>query len=182
MFDITVRDDVFPLDLATELMNKWRNSEFKFYWRSHTGKDFFHWHKDIVSGKLGTTEDHVSELIPDSLEAKAWNVLQDKLIGPAKLLRYYVNGYTFGTEGHPHTDSNEQNQRTAILYLNDNWRLEFGGETVIFNHQQDDIDCACLPKLGRVLYFPSYRYHAGRSVSRTFPGMRLILVCKVMPL
>lgn len=184
MLDFIVNDDVIPQELALELNKKWKYNRFRFYWKSHTNKDFYHWHQDIVSGQLGTKADHISELDPNSPEFKVWELIQGKLTGRAKLLRYYVNGYTFGTEGHPHRDcaADDFLEYTVITYLNEEWKPEWGGETVVFNEMCDNVDFACLPKLGRVMLFPSYRLHAGRSVSRLFPGLRMVLVCKILPL
>jgi Rps23 Pro-64 3,4-dihydroxylase Tpa1-like proline 4-hydroxylase len=89
-----------------------------------------------------------------------------------------MNAHTFGTDGWPHTDTDRTGEQTAILYLNDEWKPEFCGETVIFN-QHGDILVSVLPKPNRILAFPANLLHAPRPLSKEYAGLRVVLVVKM---
>ena len=115
-----------------------------------------------------------------------WEVIQG-VIGHRALLRAYINGYTYGTDGYSHTDDswinkihgNDKLSETVIVYLNDNWNIDWAGETVIFDDSKE-IEASVLPKYGRVLVFDSNKLHAARPLSRTCKSLRTVLVFKTI--
>ena len=98
---------------------------------------------------------------------------------PPCLIRCYVNGYTYGTDGYFHTDSGRADEITAILYVCDRWEPDWAGETVVLSPSRSDIAGACLPRPNRLLVIPSDQLHAARSVSRKCPELRTVLVFKL---
>ena len=115
-----------------------------------------------------------------------WDTVQS-VIGHRALLRAYINGYTYGTDGYSHTDDswineihgNDTLSETVIVYLNDTWNIDWAGETVIFDKDKE-IEAAVLPKFGRVLVFDSNKLHAARPLSRTCKVLRSVLVFKTI--
>ena len=97
------------------------------------------------------------------------------------LIRCYVNGYTYGTDGYFHTDSGRHDEITAILYVCDRWEPDWAGETVVLSPSRSDIAGACLPRPNRLLVIPSDQLHAARAVSRKCPELRTVLVFKLRP-
>jgi Rps23 Pro-64 3,4-dihydroxylase Tpa1-like proline 4-hydroxylase len=95
-----------------------------------------------------------------------------------KILRFYLNAHTFGTDGWPHTDADRPNELTTILYLTQQWRPEWCGETVVFN-KNGDIEAAVMPRANRLLAFPSDRLHSPRPLSKSFEELRVVLVVKM---
>ena len=180
---IRVINDILEFDLIEKISNKYLNARYKYYWKSNTNADLHHWHIPILSNDSGDNRNDISNnlMLPNyNLECEAWKQIQNT-IGSSDLLRYYVNGYTFGTEGAPHKDSSHAEDVTTVIYLNNKWSPLWAGETVVFNEKNNDIEVACLPKLGRAIIFPSNRLHAARAVSKTCPELRLVLVCKSKP-
>ena len=86
--------------------------------------------------------------------------------------RVIVNAYSHGDSSWLHEDSKEPNHYTVIVYLNPEWDINRGGETIIIGIGGDIIHAA-LPTPGRVLLFDSRLTHGPRPVSREAPWPRL---------
>lgn len=95
-----------------------------------------------------------------------------------KLIRCYANGYTYGTDGYFHTDSDQEGDLTVILYICDEWQMDWAGETVVSDGKTY---WAYLPSPNRVLIIPSNMLHAARSVSRKCTSLRTTLMWKARP-
>ena len=181
---LTVADDLVAPEIALALARKYREARYRFYWTSDAGaaQPSFHWHIDLVEAGAQNRSD-ISAAFEQMRtlyveEYAVWTAIR-ALVGPCRLLRAYVNAYTFGTDAAPHADSDVDSDVTAIIYLNDRWLPEWAGETAVFNAAGDDVDRAVLPKLGRTLLFPSKRLHAARPVSRSCSDLRVVLVFKL---
>jgi hypothetical protein len=102
---------------------------------------------------------------------------------PRTLVRAYINGYTYGTDGYAHRDDewikakHNIDSETFIVYLNEKWDKDWAGETVIYN-EDGEIEKSVLPKHGRILIFDSTKQHAARPLSRLYKGLRLIMTFK----
>lgn len=183
---IHVHDDLLPVDALKALASKYANGRFQYYWSGNAEQPnpTYHWHIDLVD-KGGSNREDLSGYLETMKklyehEHAVWTTVREQFFnGRASLLRMYVNGYTFGTEGAAHTDSDDASDVTVVCYLNEQWKPEWAGETVVFTEDHSDIERAVLPKLGRVLVFPGNRLHAGRGVSRLCTQLRLVLVMKV---
>jgi len=140
-----------------------------------------HWVFNLVNDDLqndSTSTLNVVNYIKDDFYKDIWKFIQKKYELEDKILiRYYMNAYTYGTEGYAHTDSNRNDEWTLILYvLNDFWNIDWAGETVLFNN--NEVIQSILPKKNRAFIFPSKMKHAARSVSRICYQTRKTLVFK----
>jgi hypothetical protein len=88
-----------------------------------------------------------------------------------------MNAYTYGTEGYFHTDSARDDDRTAIIYMVDQWDPDWAGETA-FLDAQGDLWKSVLPRRNRAIIFPSNIQHVARSVSRKCVALRKTLIFK----
>jgi Rps23 Pro-64 3,4-dihydroxylase Tpa1-like proline 4-hydroxylase len=80
-----------------------------------------------------------------------------------------------------HTDClPEQNELTALVYVSDEWNIEWGGETLFFD-ENDDCAFACTPKPGRVVVFHGAIKHVGRPPTRLCYKPRYTLAYKFAP-
>lgn len=80
--------------------------------------------------------------------------------------RAYTNVASYGDMLFTHTDClPEQHDLTALWYLCQSWDIEWGGETMFFD-AQDDIACAVIPKPGRLVVFDGAIKHVGRPPNR----------------
>jgi len=65
-----------------------------------------------------------------------------------------------------HTDClPDQHDLTALWYLCERWDLEWGGETMFYD-AQDEIACAVRPQPGRLVIFDGAIKHVGRPPNR----------------
>jgi hypothetical protein len=108
---------------------------------------------------------------------EAWNFLRNNHLEDGRLIRCYLNGYTYGVDGYFHSDSQRADEHTAIVYMNDEWEPDWAGETV-FLDANGDIVKSVLPKRNRAVIFNANMQHAGRSVSRKCTVLRKALIFK----
>lgn len=139
-----------------------------------------HWTRKFSPAGRHNLADVAFQLADNSVLAPveaAWGALKSACGAADVLIRCYLNGYTYGTDGYFHTDSARADERTAILYMNDKWDADWGGETV-FLDARGEIVRAVLPKKNRAVIFPAQMRHAARGVSRKCPILRETLVFK----
>lgn len=179
---ISCLDNVFDDKLVNELWEKYKKFPFSYYWKSNHDSDQRHWNYSILKYDAKNDKDIENEFVgiksDHDLEYAVWQKIK-RLESNCRLLRIYVNAYTYGNDPLPHTDSKRTGEKTYILYINKDWKLEWGGETVIFNESQTDIDKSYLPKYNRLISFPSNRLHVARPIHRTCNELRIVLVIKI---
>ena len=80
--------------------------------------------------------------------------------------RAYTNVASYGDMLFTHTDClPDQHDLTALWYLCERWDVEWGGETMFYD-SQDDVACAVTPKPGRLVIFDGAIKHVGRPPNR----------------
>lgn len=164
------------------------NRGLTYGWKSDINKqhDFGHWNNLIFSNSYNLPTD-----LSDTVYFKRcpeiqaiWEIITS-VIGERSLFRAYVNGYTYGTDAYAHQDDTWMHKmggvssETAIVYLNEKWDKDWGGETVIFD-DDDEIEFSVLPKYGRIILFDSNKWHAARPLTRACDKLRSVLVFKTM--
>jgi SM-20-related protein len=178
---IAVIDDFLPSDLYDELARLIEKEPMEYGSRSnHKTDPHGHWTRQFVAAGRQNLAD-----ISDKLEHEerlgavnaTWRFLQESQLPDSVLIRCYLNGYTYGTDGYFHSDSRRADEHTAVLYMNDHWDPDWAGETT-FLDKRGEIARSVLPKKNRAVIFPSNILHAGRSVSRKCMGLRKTLILK----
>ena len=177
---IQILDDVVPKTLYEKLNQIPDILGWKFGCNTSTNRNARYWHHEVGFGSK-QNPDCVAEKVRQH-PAKKLSDYQDWIFEQSpkgtKILRFYFNAHTFGTDGWPHTDTDRDNEQTVILYLTPKWDPGWGGETVIFN-QNGDVSHAVLPRPNRIISFPSDLVHAPRPLSYAFTGLRVVLVAKL---
>ena len=80
--------------------------------------------------------------------------------------RAYTNVASYGDMLFTHTDClPDQQDLTALWYLCSSWDVEWGGETMFFD-ANDEVVCAVIPKPGRLVVFDGAIKHVGRPPNR----------------
>lgn len=176
---VEIHDCVIPDALYDEIIQTVPRVGWKFGWHSDISSALY-WHHEIAGGDKANTCDMTDAVnrhpLPVFSRYVEW--LRKEIVGTdAVLLRLYLNGHTFGTDGSPHSDTDREGEKTFVLFLTKNWRPEWGGETVIFD-RKGDIEKAVMPRMNRLIAFPSERLHAPRPLSKLFGGLRVVLVAK----
>jgi len=113
---------------------------------------------------------------------EVWQVVREAAGVPVRLYECEVTANGYGNEGHPHRDVPRAELReahiTAVVYCNPEWKIEWAGETVLFD-EAGDATTAILPKPGRVTFIHGDPLHVARGVSRICPWPRRVLVYKM---
>jgi len=187
LYPTRVYDGVINEQLVAHI-SKQNAGLFKYGWKGNSKLegDQGHWNVKIAHEGRHSTKDLSCELFKLNSEIGAlWEYIQRYFVGNKALHQCYINGYTFGTDGYIHRDdpwAKEQGENsptceTVIIYLNEQWDANWGGETALFD-QDREIVKSVLPKFGRVLIFDGQTFHASRPMSRMCPKLRQVLVFK----
>jgi SM-20-related protein len=115
------------------------------------------------------------------LLARMWLGLKGGPLQGQGLARCYANGMPGGVEGGLHLDSNIDTHLTSIYYAHPTWHPNFGGETLLFNPDGDEVIAAIYPKPNRLAVFSGTIPHVARPMSRRRPELRITLMFKTMP-
>ena len=174
MNGISQLTQVFPEDLLKTVSDYIDTVPWKYGWASNRGIEFTHWNHSFAKGSTENGLD-ISNNLPEPI-LRAWNHLKVNYLGDQTLLRCYTNSHTYGVEGYPHTDSKRAVDNTIVVYMNPEWRREWGGETTVYDG--DTIVHAELPKYNKGLIFPGAAVHQARSVTRVCPAQRITLMFK----
>src|SRR5262249_31001180 len=147
--EIMVLDDFLPPDIYNKLARFVINEGMSYGMRSNSRTDpHGHWSRRFVTAGRSNLAD-VSYLL-DGVEEfaainAAWAFIKQTRLNDGVLLRCYLNGYTYGTDGYFHSDSDRPDEHTAIVFMNERWDPDWAGETV-FLDECGDIIRSVLPK------------------------------------
>jgi hypothetical protein len=84
--------------------------------------------------------------------------------------RILMNLFNHGDSSWLHKDSQYSKDWTVILYMNDYWDINWGGDTVLV--EDNEILHSCAPTPGKMFLFRSDLLHGARPVSREAPFPR----------
>ena len=78
------------------------------------------------------------------------------------MARRIINKQTHGLDSGIHSDfpKEKQQSKTFILYVNKSWEKEWGGETVFYNDNKEEIE-RCIPEAGKLISYNSQMFHQG---------------------
>lgn len=167
-------DNFFPNEMSERIYDYVKKLEWSYGWRSNFNMGYGHWNNDIA--RAGTFNGLDVESNIDGVIKEAWNYIKQNYLPDHILIRCYSNSHTYGVEGYPHTDSRREHDTTIVVYMNRNWRREWGGETMLYKNNR--IEHAELPSFNRALIFKGNQYHCARGVTRICPEQRITLMFK----
>jgi Rps23 Pro-64 3,4-dihydroxylase Tpa1-like proline 4-hydroxylase len=178
---IVVKDDLLPPTIYENLARFTSSQRMEFGSRSNSMTDpHGHWSRKFIAAgnhNLADLSSMLSETDEFTPLEEAWKWLRTSGLTGSVLIRCYLNGYTYGTDGYFHTDSHRADEHTVIVYMNEDWEPDWAGETV-FLDDDGDIIKSVLPRRNRAVIFPSNVLHAGRSVSRKCTVLRETMIFK----
>lgn len=158
-------------NLPINTVKAWREqilsiAEFKpVGWTGNPLEPYRHWAcYPEKSGVYSSIFDCLNEFFKDD----GFNLKLDRLI---------LNMYDHGDSSWLHEDSKENNAWTCLLFLNEFWNINWGGDFVLV--ENDDIIYSTIATPGKFILFKSDIHHAARPVSReaAFPRMALAMQC-----
>lgn len=182
-------DNVLREDQRKKLYDFLAGSGWKFGWKSRPdGNEFSFWHKHFAGAirpdhpaldRHDEPYDCAEELSRAApLLHTFWLGLAKTVLKGHTLVRCYANGLSYGSDGALHTDSVASNSFTTIYYPHDRWSPNWGGETVFFDQDEEDVVAAIYPKPNRLVTFQGTIPHVARGVSRMCPVLRITLMFK----
>lgn len=169
---IKVLDGIITADVIGMAAKASESAPWKYGWHSTKSVQFSHWNHEIVQ----VNKRNISPLTLAEPYVRVWDEVKDALPIGAFPIRCYANCHTYGVEGYPHTDSLHDEETTTVIYLNREWKREWGGETAFYDGQENIK--SVMPAFGRVVMFASNIVHCARSVSRICPVARMTLIIK----
>lgn len=187
--NVQVFDDLFDDQLRADLIETlaWVPVYFMNRKERHNSDDLdVLWYYPIAiadEGAAADVEHQLTELDEKLQVVKAcWERVKATFPFPIRLYECFLSANSFGTEGRVHHDIQNVQARhrhhTVLVYCNPKWEIAWGGETLVFDDQQE-ITSAVSPKPGRVMKISHDPLHVGRGVSRICPSDRRVLVFKM---
>lgn len=158
-------------EIPLNTLKAWREEILATAQFGHTGwtgaprEPYRHW---CYTPAYGGVYKKVFECLNESFIADGFNLKPDRLL---------LNLYNHGDSSWLHTDNDDSNAWTAILFMNEYWDLNWGGDFALI--EDNEIHKAFAPTPGKFLLFQSNVLHGARPVSREaeFPRMGLTFQC-----
>lgn len=169
---IWVFDDLCTIDETTSIFKGLEISAFK---RNEVARpdtsQYRHW-------AVSLSESQISGL---AVYQRAIQQIKQTTGKQYRAYRGYVNYASYGDMLFSHTDClPESDELTVLVYLCPEWDIEWGGETLFYNNE-DDCVFACTPKPGRTVIFHGAIKHVGRPPNRICYTPRFTLAFKLEP-
>ena len=169
---VYVFDDVCNLTEIKALYNAFDASAYR---KNEVARpdtqDYKHWAVNLTTEQM--------QALP--LYQKLLNAVEQSVGKAYTAYRGYCNHSAYGDMLFTHTDClPESDEMTALVYACPEWDIEWGGETLFFNNN-DDCAYACTPKPGRVVVFHGAIKHVGRPPNRICYKPRYTLAFKLEP-
>ena len=109
-----------------------------------------------------------------------FQLIKNKIGDHYKIVNVHANAQSFGLDGVPHVDFDDHGALSFLIYVNDSWDIQWGGETYFldrFSIQGRETEISkkihtILPVPNRAVCFPSNMFHFGSSPKRDFYGLR----------
>jgi len=134
-------------------------------------------HKSILSAKqnqlLFVKYLNLESIKKTSLYNKILNILKN-LNFKVKLINSYVHNYGVDSQTYMHVDNSTP---TVMYYANPKWDIDWGGETFIFD-ENNDVKKTILAKPGRIAIFDGNTMHMGNPTSIRAAERRYAIVFK----
>ena len=128
------------------------------------------WRMDLMNDKLFTN--------------KLFKKIQKTVAMKAEIHDVYFNGTTTSMASAAHIDAREHNVYVMLVYLNPEWHIQWGGQTVFLN-TYFDVDAqemrgdnrtkSYFPRFNLGLCFPGNIIHLAEAPTRDYYGLRLTL-------
>lgn len=159
-------------EIPLNTLRHWREHIIVNYMFQHIGwtgspkEPYRHWASYPDKDKFFTG---MFDCLNDSFIQDGFNLSLDRII---------VNAYNHGDSSWLHADSEKESAWTAILFINEYWDKNWGGDFILVD-VNDNIMYATIPKPGKFVLFKSSLLHGARPVSREaeFPRLGIAFQC-----
>ena len=131
---ITVVDNAIPENLYKPFSDHIHSQPMYYVWKNPEGIDEPRGHLTIPLSKSGFDSSLENEHHLKPPVREVWDFIKPNLKNK-DLITCYVNGHTYGLDGYYHVDASTKyhdmekyDYTTFILYINEEWIPEWGGE------------------------------------------------------
>jgi hypothetical protein len=175
---ILVQDDFLPAEAYESLKRLVSNEPIARWSRFNTeAAPVGYWTRNFTPWETDNLVD-VSFVLEETTGLDAlhlvWKILREVYLSGSVLVRCCLNGYTCGSHGYFSAESGAGDGHTALLYINDIWEPDWGGETTLLD-ERNEIVYSVLPKGNRLVLFPTKLRLAGKNISR-----RCTVLCQTL--
>ena len=174
-------ENVLPESVAIELYEYLLTSPWSWGYRSHKSqmrRSIPKWSIFFGGPSREGNSCYDCEHELDGLILDVWKYIKVYLDPEDVLVRCYANAQTYGQDQRLHTDDPLDTSKTIILYVNQSWNVDWGGETIIWDREKRLITDSILPKFKSMLGFPGNVWHGVRPVSQYCDSLRMTLMFK----
>jgi|TARA_R110002020_G_scaffold427466_3_gene636842 Rps23 Pro-64 3,4-dihydroxylase Tpa1-like proline 4-hydroxylase len=150
-----------------EFKNKSHDEDLNYGWTAFSYQEKIN--KLITEGRFN--ESNIMFNLWKNVEER----FQVKKIYNQKLGRIHFNAGPPLADQTSHKDTYDAYNKdiTIVLFLHNEWKIEWGGEFILYDSSHSIITGGAFPMPNRAVAFPSYLYHKGATVSRISPLMRI---------
>ena len=158
-------------EIPLNTLKAWREeilstSKFEFVgWTGAPKEPYRHW---AAYPEINPFYTKIFECLNESFKEDGFSLKLDRVI---------VNTYNHGDSSWLHTDTELENAWTALLFFNEYWDINWGGDFIL--SKNNEIYKYTAPTPGKFVLFKSNILHAARPVSREaqFPRMGVAFQC-----
>jgi hypothetical protein len=138
-------------------------------------KKWSYGHMSVGKDKIETPFWNTDLIFDDFFSVYMKQIIENCFLKKMKLTRVYANGQTFGQDGAYHTDCDEENSYTFVLYLSNINKdyIETAGGHIFFKFPDKNYKICYEPILNRGIFFPSTYLHKATSFCRYVMDMRI---------
>lgn len=169
-----VIDNFLTFDKYQELINFVFNTDWQFGWRTSNNVNEFIFNSTYVKVPKDNL-DNIEDKLEQPLLKEIWLLVKERL-GLKELVRCYANLTLLGVDAYPYIDSSTENYISVVIYIADNWNINFGGATALF--QDGEIVKAVTPLPNRLFAFYGNQVHAALPITKLCNKPRMTLMFK----
>jgi SM-20-related protein len=132
------------------------------------------WHIHFCGGR-NSKEKAIHDDLLNSMSDLAplndlWKLIKTELAPGYGLSRAYASGHAYGIDGSAHHYSKpSDDERVALIYMNNEWKDSWAGETIFYDPARECISIR--PRPGRLLLYDASILHTSRAPSRDCPTL-----------
>lgn len=183
--EITYKEDFIESTELELLHEELVNSEWTWGLKSFDNgvyRSIPHWNIHFAGYKKTGDEPYECAGELKGMQKSIWEKLKENYFKDDYLVRCYANGVTRGIDQRLHTDDTFEGAKTAIIYANVSWNVDWCGETILWDKSKRLITHSYLPKQGGLLIFNGNIWHGARPVSAYCDDLRITLMYKTRPI
>lgn len=175
--DIIVIDDAFIFSEISGIYNQAINYKYSIYNSSESEV------QDLVNKRLGCPLEIGDPLIQMCFGDSQRRSMFEEYVSPQKyfLWRSYINLGIHSDNHKIHVDDfSIGDGKTVLVYLNRNWDLDWGGETVFYGDDRKEIKYVSQYIPGRIIVFDASIPHSAKPQHFNAPPYRFTMATKFL--